>query len=270
MSGMAMLRRMTGFRWFERNRRGWEARFNWCEVTGSWGLGLGLRLGDEDSALHVHLGWPNIYFKLPAVRPLRQGRWGFSLFERSIHWDWGRKVEGSDDDRCGGIINLPWDWDHHRTSHLLDGEQRVGHFVADGTWRHETAAKQREVNVAGDEAWRAYHDECWAARDLRWSETHPYRHVLSKGSDRGEPAGAVQTVTATITVCEREWRQRWLRWTRFGRMVRRDIEVEFSDEVGSRAGSWKGGTVGCSYTMLPGEEPIDTLRRMERERSFDR
>ena len=38
------LRRATGFRWFERSRSGWEARFDWGEVTGSWGLGLGLRL----------------------------------------------------------------------------------------------------------------------------------------------------------------------------------------------------------------------------------
>lgn len=254
------LRRATGFRWFGRSRYGWEARFAWGEVTGSWGLGLGLRLGDEDSALHVHLGWPNIYFTLPGVRPSRQGRWGFSLFERSIHWDWGRKGEFDIEGGRGGIIHLPWDLDHHRTSYLL----------ADGTWRHETAAKQRAVNRAGEDAWRAYHDECWAARDQRWSEEHPYRHVLSRPSERGEPAGAVQEVVATITVSEREWRQRWLRWTRLGRMVRRGIDVEFSDEVGSRAGSWKGGTVGCSYEMLPGEAPVDTLRRMERERSFDR
>lgn len=48
----------------------------------------------------------------------------------------------------------------------------------------------------------------------------------------------------------------------------RAIDVQFSDEVGERTGSWKGGTIGCGYNMLPGESPLDTLRRMEAERKF--
>lgn len=256
----ATLRRLTGFRWFERNRRGWEARFDWAEVTGGLGLGLGLRLGDEDSAMHVHLGWPNVYFRLPPVRPSRRGRWGFSLFENSIHWDWGRRDEAFGDDQNGGIIHLPWEFDFHRCSHLL----------ADGTWRHETSAKQLAVNRQGFEAASAYREECWAARDRRWQDRTIYCHRLSRSSEAGEKAGDVQVVIATFSVVEYEHRRRWLRWTRLGAKVRRSIDVEFSGEVGSRAGSWKGGTIGCGYEMAPGESPIDTLRRMERDRSFDR
>ena len=39
--------------------------------------------------------------------------------------------------------------------------------------------------------------------------------------------------------------------------------------VGERVNSWKGGTVGCSYSMLKGETPEQTLRRMEKEREFN-
>jgi hypothetical protein len=58
------------------------------------------------------------------------------------------------------------------------------------------------------------------------------------------------------------------------RKVCRSIDVTFTsdekdfDGIGERAGSWKGGTIGCGYTMKPDEMPIDTLRRMQRERRF--
>jgi hypothetical protein len=50
--------------------------------------------------------------------------------------------------------------------------------------------------------------------------------------------------------------------------VRTSIEVGFDDEVGERTGSWKGGTIGCGYDMLPDESAVQCLRRMERERKF--
>ena len=52
------------------------------------------------------------------------------------------------------------------------------------------------------------------------------------------------------------------------RRVSKYINIDFSDEVGERSGSWKGGRLGCSYNMQPGETPLQTLRRMEAERKF--
>lgn len=113
---------------------------------------------------------------------------------------------------------------------------RTSYLMQDGTWLHEW----REVG--------------------EWREVHPYRYVLRSGT--------VQDVQATITLRETERRRKWLRWTRFGARIERSIDVKFSGEVGEQAGSWKGGTIGCGYTMLPGETPLDTLRRMEKERTF--
>lgn len=56
-------------------------------------------------------------------------------------------------------------------------------------------------------------------------------------------------------------------WFPFRRLSRY-INIDFSDEVGERSGSWKGGVLGCSYEMQRNETPLDTLRRMERERVF--
>lgn len=75
-------------------------------------------------------------------------------------------------------------------------------------------------------------------------------------------------VPCTFWVEEREWRPKWLTWTGLFKKVRRYIEIVFDDEVGKEKGSWKGGCVGCSYDLKPGESPIDCIKRMETERKF--
>lgn len=91
---------------------------------------------------------------------------------------------------------------------------------------------------------------------LSEKETHPYTYKLHSGE--------VQQRTATIYAERRQWTRPWLPH----KLVRQSISVEFSDEVGERTGSWKGGTIGCSYEMKPGETPLQTLRRMQAERKL--
>lgn len=136
-------------------------------------------------------------------------------------------------------INMPWSYDWVRTSVLLK----------DGTWAHEVRKGTKK------DFWK---DE-W--KDKTWSETHPYRYTLKNGQ--------VQERNARITVEEREWRMRWSRWTSWMNRVRRTINVEFSDEVGERTGSWKGGTIGCGYDLKGNETPRQCLERMMVERTFD-
>lgn len=87
-------------------------------------------------------------------------------------------------------------------------------------------------------------------------ETHPYRYTMKSGE--------VQEREATIYKESRKW---WRPWIPF-KLYRESINIDFSDEVGERTGSWKGGVVGCGYDMKDGETPLDTLRRMEQERVF--
>lgn len=74
-----------------------------------------------------------------------------------------------------------------------------------------------------------------------------------------------ESLTAKTRIEEREWRHgsgwfRWLSW--FGKpMIRRSLDIEFSGETGRRKGSWKGGTVGHSIEMLPGELHESAFRR---------
>ena len=87
-------------------------------------------------------------------------------------------------------------------------------------------------------------------------ETHDYRYCLRNG--------AMQKRKATIKVESMEWHRYWVPWKK----VSKYIDVSFDDEVGEKSGSWKGGTVGCSYTMMSDETPLTCLRRMESERKF--
>lgn len=99
----------------------------------------------------------------------------------------------------------------------------------------------------------------WRHREhkiLSEPETHPYSYTLRSGE--------VQQRTATIKAESRLWMRPWLPWRRLSRY----IDVTFSEEVGERSGSWKGGCIGCGYEMLATETPLQALQRMERERKF--
>lgn len=124
-------------------------------------------------------------------------------------------------------------------------------------WEHVRHEVQRQ-----DGTWEA-HVGSWERGkypDFRYEELHPYTYVLK--------SGAVQHRTAKIFVDRMAWRPRCMRWTGLIEKVRTCIDVQFSDEVGERTGSWKGGTIGCSYELRPDETPLECLRRMEIERKF--
>lgn len=249
MNALAFARRRA-WRWFgfiEASRS--YFRTTWLEVAFARRPGLALALckfSDDDDggrfSLHVHLGWPNIFLRLPFLKGSEphemMSSWGASLDRdsySSIHLNWG--------DRCK-IVHLPWDRDWHRTSYLLK----------DATWAHDVRTDKHPDGFKRYEHYRQIREE------RGWSEAYPYTYTLRSGE--------MQNRIATVSVEEREWRQRWLRWTGLFAMVRRTISVDFDGEVGERSGSWKGGTMGCGYTLNPGEAPLDCLRRMERERTF--
>ncbi len=74
-----------------------------------------------------------------------------------------------------------------------------------------------------------------------------------------------EKITATCMIEEMEWhrgegRFKWLRWF-YPAKIKRSLDLQFSEEVGPEKGSWKGGTIGHSVEMLPGEGPEQAFRR---------
>ena len=166
---------------------------------------------------------------------------------------------------------MPWEWDWFRSSTMLK----------DGSWFHETK-NNRVIWFTKENKYGTYD---WLQENAL-KEEHTYIYKLKSGE--------IQQRIATIKVEEREWRWRAFKWLPYPRMIRKTISVEFSyggpierevilekkncplklkdkytGEVGERTGGWKGGTLGCGYDMLPNETPLQTLRRMEKERIFN-
>ena len=132
------------------------------------------------------------------------------------------------------FIYYPWAWTFHKHWVLVKGWQKM-------VW----------VEVPNG----------ISSQDLASKDKSPYFYRLENGT--------TQARVAEFYVDRREWRWRWLSWLPWPRLVRTSIDVTFNDEVGESTGSWKGGTIGCSYDILPGERPVQTLRRMQLERVFD-
>lgn len=190
----------------------------------------------------LFIPWGELYMRLPIItnnNGFNSPSWGFYFYGE------GQKIPDTFV-ICKGKktkhIYLPWSYDWIRTSRMLK----------DGTWLHERKGdRKRGIDID------------WFSKDTEdrlWSETHDYYYILNSGE--------VQERKATIKVEEREWRPMWFRWTKLFAHVRTCIDIEFDQEVGERSGSWKGGTVGCSWDMQPNETPFKALRRMENERKF--
>ena len=133
---------------------------------------------------------------------------------------------------------MPWTY-KWKSTELLD-------------WDMNTVLKEG----AGKRDWNQ-----WFTNSQAWikdnAKTYDYTYILKNGT--------VQNRKATCHIERRTWSVRWAPWLK---KVSTTLDVNFNDEVGERSGTWKGGTIGCSYEMLPNETPEQTLRRMEKERKF--
>jgi hypothetical protein len=74
-----------------------------------------------------------------------------------------------------------------------------------------------------------------------------------------------ERITATTRIEEREWKfgEGYFKWLSLFRKARvhRSLDIDFSQETGAEKGSWKGGTMGHSIEMLPGELHESAFRR---------
>lgn len=192
---------------------------------------------DNRAQVNFSFGWGQFYINIPFITskydesdPPRYGYYFYSVNDwipDSFVLCLGRKTKH---------YYMPWSLDWYRTSIMLKDE----------TWVHETKNNRKD-----------FYKEEW--NELRWKSERPYVYTTKSGN--------IQLRKATIKVEEREWRPKWFMWTSIFSKIRRSIDVEFNEEIGERVGSWKGGTIGCGYDMLPNETPVQCLRRMESERN---
>lgn len=185
----------------------------------------------------LFVGWGKLYMHLPiktGIQDCDSASWGVNIHDNTL-WIY----IGGGGNFSGGKKWITWNFpiltkDWVRTSTLLK----------DGSWEHETKGNKKD-----------FYEKEWKEKQASWEYdyTDSYDNTI---------------IPTVIYVEEREWRPKWLKWTKMFAKTRRTIDIHFSKEVGKRKGSWKGGTVGCSYELLPNESPLDCLKRMEKERKF--
>lgn len=159
--------------------------------------------------------------------------YGFTAAEGALHWKYGPQTHDSETTK-GKCWFYPWR-EHYCIRHSI--YDLAGELFADlpqGKWTHNRYEASRVLEQA-----------CPIAR-----------------YDFSDYDG--ERITANCRIEEREWRRGrgifrllYLRRNR----VSRSLDLQFSSEVGKRKGSWKGGTIGHSIEMLPGEMHEAAFRR---------
>lgn len=158
---------------------------------------------------------------------------GFSIVEGAVHWHFGAQTHDSETDK-----NKCWlfPWREHRCIRhsLYDLTGDLFAELPQGKWSRNRFAVEKVIE-----------DACPVDR-------------FNFADFDGEQ------IVATCRIEEREWKRGkgLFRLFFLGRnSIRRSLDLQFSAEVGKRKGSWKGGTIGHSIDMLPGELHEAAFRR---------
>lgn len=230
-------------------------RYKWGEVsrTGWFNLGLHLTRHEGPPLLFIEIPWRTIVLHLPpsfmhlfkTERNCGMGddyKYGFTLYQKeSIILYWKSKAV---------FLNFPLVNYNFQKHEILDLQRNP-------VWVQDVSTKKKRKAVR-DSPWQERHaeeDRVKGRPDVTMEI--PYVYVLDSGTR--------QTGTAKVNIERRTWGRKWAPWWK---LVRTCIDVKFSDEVGKRAGSWKGGTIGCGYELKPWETAEECFNRMMEERDF--
>ena len=213
--------------------------FNWGYFAPRFGFELMLHRGsyfNQHWAISFCLIWGKVFIRLPFKTSIEEScdppQYGIQIHNDTFWLHLGGPMDESSNQCNSKWITwyLPWfSWNFD------------GHHVWDGKKWVEPAKGEYEAPYS----------------DGRIVEQHPYTYTLNNGE--------IQNRTATIYKERRKWHRKWFP---ISKKIIESIDVKFDKEVGERTGTWKGGTVGCGYDLLPNESMLSALRRMESERRF--
>ncbi len=243
---------LYGFK--DRHRELFHVEWLFGKHARNFALTTSFGYGETDAGICFHICIPFIfsfYFILSSAFRCKEVKTGIAIHDGAF-WiyplPYAMETRSKDPWwRHAHAWYFPWTLDWWSTD-ILEHKANLP-FLACAIWS-ETKKSRRP-------AFEGY--EFRREAEKRVSEVYDYTYVLKNGT--------VQKRKATVYVDRMEWRARW--WPLIPRnQVRTCINISFDQEVGEKTGSWKGGCTGCGYEMLLSETPLETLRRMERERKF--
>jgi hypothetical protein len=269
---------MRAYRWSDNDR--YFGPFTYSRDERYRHTGMVLRsTDDEDRGCHLRIsGFGHTFVvMLPGViRP------------------WRRKVPFtcvSEQERADLTARLGRDWyyDTHPREYgwSLSGDSGTKHFMLYlGRQTHDSSTTQSWSCFLPWTEWRHVRHSLYGLDGSRFAdmpdrgryiETLPERERLQEACPvRVFPFTDFdgEIIEATTRIEEREWRwgEGWWKWLSLFRKpkISRSLDIRFSKETGERKGSWKGGTVGHSIEMQPGELHESAFRRYcaEHEMTF--
>ena len=256
---------MRATRWSDHDHYFGPFTFAWGDYYRT--IAICLRSSDDEdraATFRVSVGRCSVLSVVPKwlIRPERKKvypQWDEATVERlGRDWYWDITPREYSIGVSDGHLSIQYG----RVTHDSSTEQRWGCFLPWTQWRHI------RHSFYGLEGERLYDEESgyrlgdgangnWEARRAREAAV-PTAAFAFKDHD-GED------LIATTKIEEREWRfgEGWFKWlSLFCRpKIHRSLDISFSGETGPEKGSWKGGTIGTSIEMLPGELHEAAFRR---------
>lgn len=248
----------TGLRrWVNTQKTKWSFELNF----GHRYTTIGIDISDEEHLLSGHFAVP--------------GLWASAGFV--ANWSWARSFQTWFNKKFGyGGRSFQISYFEHTTTYeffKMDGNdgRRVPWWQRQSVrmpWHSQWVSTELLTLDLGGVVWR---DD--RKNRKNWSDNYDAKKSAEKQNSLVtdytyvRKNGEVQKRLATVHVTRMAWGFLWLP---LPLKKRTSINVDFDGEVGEGTGSWKGGTLGCGYTMRAEETAMETLRRMERERKFDR
>jgi hypothetical protein len=207
--------------------------------------------GGDSPMFSIQLPFVSIYWNAGKTDwSMDEFQYGFYFYDDALVFCWGKRkdgISGGDRKRDSWYFHYPWSLDFYSTE-VLDYD------------RNTVYLEDRKIRKALRRAKIDFFAEMRIRDVIKEKHTKEYDYTyFLKNSE-------VQERKAKVSINRGKWAYRWFPWYPCKTVT--CIDVSFNDEVGERTGSWKGGTIGCGYEMLPNETPEEALRRMEAEREF--
>lgn len=255
---------MMRIRWSDNDR--YFGPFTYASESRYRNIALMLGSGDDDDypgcRLRLSLGKRTMIVALPPIiKPWRQ--WNeirteptrSQMIERGRepgYWDTHEREYGFS--ASDGALHIHYGPQTHDSETT---KSRVWFFP----WREHRSIRHSLYDLQGEHfadipEWGFRHKNGWAVKEAIENACPVARFEFADFDG--------EHIVATCRIEEREWKRGkgLFRLFFLGRnRVSRSLGLSFSSEVGRRKGSWKGGTVGHSISMLPGELHEAAFRR---------
>jgi len=251
---------MKAIRWSDQDRYLGPFTYAKSENYKPFAVELGSGDGDDypDCRLRMSAFGHTIIVALPQIiKPWRKwvdtSHYSWSKSPDGGYWDTGSREYGFS--LSDGHLSVSLG----RVTNDSSTEQRWGYFLPWTQWRH---VRHSHYGLTGGIVWtqpdrRGCNQDQWAV-DNAARDAVPIATFSFCDFD-GE------SLSADTKIEEREWKfgTGYFRWLSVFRKpkIARSLDIRFSGETGKRKGSWKGGTIGHSIDMRPGELHEAAFRR---------